>query len=177
MSSQAVADELKINKAIFPGLQGGPLVHVIAAKAVAYGEALQPEFKEYARQIVKNAAALADAMIDRGFTLFSGGTDNHLILVDLRPIGVTGKEAEESLDVAHITCNKNAIPFDTTSKSVTGGIRLGTAALTTRGMNEKDMETIAEAIRLVLIEKTPAAVAKATEMVNELTEAHPLYRD
>lgn len=177
MSSQAVADELKLNKAIFPGLQGGPLVHVIAAKAVAYGEALQPEFKTYIRQVKTNAATLAQAMIDRGFTIFSGGTDNHLILVDLRPIGVTGKEAEDSLDLAGITCNKNAIPNDTTSKAVTGGIRLGTGALTTRGMNEKDMETVAEAIKLVLIDKTPAAIAQATQMVGELTEAYPLYRD
>jgi len=150
---------------------------VIAGKAVAYGEALRPEFKTYAKQVKANAARLAQAMIDRGFTIFSGGTDNHLILVDLRPIGVTGKEAEDSLDQAYITCNKNAIPNDTTSKSVTGGIRLGTAALTTRGMNENDMETVAEAIRLVLIDKTPAAIAQATRMVNELTEAHPLYRD
>ena len=176
MSSSDVASELKLNKAIFPGLQGGPLVHVIAAKAVCYGEALQPSFKEYAKQIKKNAAALAAAMIDRGFTLFSGGTDNHLILVDLRPIGVTGKEAEDSLDLAGITCNKNAIPYDTTSKSVTGGIRLGSAALTTRGMNEADMETVAEAIRLVLIDKSESAIATASKMVNELTEAHPLYR-
>lgn len=177
MSSQAVADELKINKAIFPGLQGGPLVHVIAAKAVAYGEALQPEFKTYAKQIKANASALAQAMIDRGFTIFSGGTDNHLILVDLRPLGISGKEAEENLDQAYITCNKNAIPNDTTSKAVTGGIRLGTAALTTRGMNEKDMETVAEAIKLVLVDKTPASIAQATQMVHDLTEDHPLYRD
>ena len=176
MSSSDVATELKLNKAIFPGLQGGPLVHVIAAKAVCYGEALKPEFKEYAKQVKKNAAALAAAMIDRGFTLFSGGTDNHLILVDLRPIGVTGKEAEDSLDMAGITCNKNAIPYDTTSKSVTGGIRLGSAALTTRGMNEADMEKVAEAIRLVLIDKSEAAIATASKMVNELTESHPLYR-
>ncbi len=177
MSSQAVADELKINKAIFPGLQGGPLVHVIADKAVAYGEALQPEFKTYAKQIKANASALAQAMIDRGFTIFSGGTDNHLILVDLRPLGISGKEAEENLDQAYITCNKNAIPNDTTSKAVTGGIRLGTAALTTRGMNEKDMETVAEAIKLVLVDKTPASIAQATQMVHDLTEDHPLYRD
>ena len=176
MSRQKVADELKLNKAIFPGLQGGPLVHVIAAKAVCYKEALQPEFKTYAKQIKKNASALAAAMIDRGFTIFTNGTDNHLMLVDLRPIGVTGKEAEENLDLAGITCNKNAIPHDTTSKSVTGGIRLGTAALTTRGMNEKDMETVAEAIKLVLIDKTPQAVEKATEMVNKLTEEYPLYQ-
>ena len=177
MSSNAVADELKLNKAIFPGLQGGPLVHVIAAKAVCYKEALQPEFKEYAKQIKKNAARLAQAMIDRGFTIFSGGTDNHLILVDLRPIGVTGKDAEDALDAANITCNKNSIPNDTTSKSVTGGIRLGTAALTTRGMNEDDMDQVAEAIRLVLIDRSSAAVEKASKMVKDLTDSHPLYRD
>ena len=177
MSSQKVADELKLNKAIFPGLQGGPLVHVIAGKAVAYKEALQPEFKTYAKQVKKNASVLAQAMMDRGFTVFTNGTDNHLLLVDLRPIGVSGKDAEDQLDQAGITCNKNAIPHDTTSKSVTGGIRLGTAALTTRGMNEKDMETVAEAIKLVLIDKTAASVEKAAKMVNELTSAHPLYQD
>ena len=177
MSSQAVADEWKLNKAIFPGLQGGPLVHVIAAKAVCYKEALQPEFKTYAKQVKANAKALASAMMDRGFTIFSNGTDNHLLLVDLRPIKVTGKEAEDSLDLAGITCNKNAIPHDTTSKSVTGGIRLGTAAMTTRGMDEKDMETVAEAIKLVLIDKNPAAVEQAAAMVKNLTEAHPLYQD
>ena len=177
MSSQQVADELKLNKNVFPGLQGGPLVHVIAAKAVCYKEALQPEFKTYAKQIKANAATLAQALIDRGFTIFTNGTDNHLMLVDLRPIGVTGAEAEVNLDLAGITCNKNAIPHDTTSKSVTGGIRLGTAALTTRGMKEKDMETVAEAIKLVLIDKTPNAIDQATKMVNELTAAYPLYQD
>ncbi|MBQ9032947.1 MAG: serine hydroxymethyltransferase [Parasporobacterium sp.] len=177
MSSEKVAEELKLNKAVFPGLQGGPLVHVIAAKAVCYKEALQPEFKTYAKQIRKNASALASAMMDRGFTIFTNGTDNHLLLVDLRPIGVTGKEAEDSLDLAGITCNKNAIPHDTTSKSVTGGIRLGTAALTTRGMDERDMETVAEAIKLVLIDKTPAAIEEASKMVNKLTASHPLYQD
>jgi len=177
MSSQKVADELKLNKAVFPGLQGGPLVHVIAAKAVCYREALQPEFKTYAKQIKANAAALAGALMDRGFTIFTNGTDNHLMLVDLRPIGVTGVEAEDNLDLAGITCNKNAIPHDTTSKSVTGGIRLGTAALTTRGMKEKDMETVAEAIKLVLIDKTPAACEEAASMVRNLTEAYPLYQN
>ena len=177
MSSQNVADELKLNKAIFPGLQGGPLVHVIAAKAVAYREALQPEFKVYAKQVKTNAARLAQAMMDRGFTIFTNGTDNHLLLVDLRPIQITGKDAEDMLDAAGITCNKNAIPHDMTSKSVTGGIRLGTAALTTRGMKEQDMETIAEAIRLVLIDKSPAAVEEATKLVNGLTAAYPLYQD
>ena len=177
MSSQAVADELKLNKAIFPGLQGGPLVHVIAAKAVCYKEALQPEFKQYAKQVKANAKTLASALMDRGFTIFSNGTDNHLMLVDLRPVGVTGKEAEDCLDTAGITCNKNAIPNDTSSKSVTGGIRLGTAALTTRGMKEKDMETVAEAIKLVLIDRNPAATEHAARMVEDLTAAYPLYAD
>ena len=177
MASNDVAAELKLNKAIFPGLQGGPLVHVIAGKAVAYKEALQPEFKTYAKQIIKNAAVLAQSMIDAGFTIFSGGTDNHLLLVDLRPLGITGKYAEDALDAAGITCNKNSIPNDTTSKSVTGGIRLGTGALTTRGMDEEDMKRVAEAIRLVLMDGSEAAVAAASQIVNELTEAHPLYRD
>lgn len=177
MSDGETATDLKLNKAVFPGMQGGPLEHVIAAKAVCFKEALSPDFKVYAKQIKKNASALAGAMIDRGFTIFSGGTDNHLILVDLRPIGVSGKDAEDRLDAAGITCNKNAIPNDTASKAVTGGIRLGTAALTTRGMNESDMERIAEAIRLVLRDGTDAAVSQASEIVNALTEAYPLYKD
>lgn len=177
MSDDETATDLKLNKAVFPGMQGGPLEHVIAAKAVCFKEALSPDFKVYAKQIKKNAAALAAAMIDRGFTIFSGGTDNHLILVDLRPIGVSGKDAEDRLDAAGITCNKNAIPNDTASKAVTGGIRLGTAALTTRGMNEADMERIAEAIRLVLRDGTDAAVSQASEIVNALTAAYPLYKD
>ncbi|MGI6071844.1 MAG: serine hydroxymethyltransferase [Lachnospiraceae bacterium] len=177
MSSNRIADELRLNKAIFPGLQGGPLVHVIAAKAVCYGEALRPEFKTYAKQVKANAASLAKSMVERGFSIFSGGTDNHMILVDLRPIGITGKEAEDALDLTGITCNKNPIPNDKTPKSVTGGIRLGTAALTTRGMDEKDMEAVAEAIKLVLLGKTSAAAKKAAEIVSSLTKAYPLYRD
>ncbi|MCF0229042.1 MAG: serine hydroxymethyltransferase [Parasporobacterium sp.] len=176
MASNEIAEKVKLNKAIFPGMQGGPLVHVIAAKAVCYKEALQPSFKEYARQIRKNAAALGQALMDRGFTVFSNGTDNHLLLIDLRPAGITGKDAENRLDQAGITCNKNAIPNDTASKSVTGGIRLGTPAITTRGCVEKDMETIAECIKLVLFENTPASIEQASKMVNELTEKYPLYR-
>ena len=175
MSSQAIADELKLNKSVFPGLQGGPLMHIVAAKAVCFKEAMQPAFKEYAKQIRLNATALAKAMMDRGFTVFSNGTDNHLLLIDLRPVNVTGLEAETQLDLAGITCNKNAIPHDTTSKSVTGGIRLGTAALSTRGLKEKDMETIAEAIKLVLIDKTQSAIDEAAKMVKKLTEEYPLY--
>lgn len=177
MSTQEFATANKLNKAVFPGLQGGPLMHVIAAKAVSFKEALQPEFKTYARQVRLNASALAQGLMDRGFTIFSNGTDNHLILVDLRPIGITGKAAEDALDAANITCNKNAIPNDTESKSVTGGIRLGTAALTTRGFDEQDMETVAEAIKLVLIDKSEASTEQAKKMVAELTGAHPIYRD
>ena len=139
-----------IDKAVFPGLQGGPLMHVIAAKAVAFREALLPSFREYAQAIVRNAAALADALAAEGFRVVSGGTDNHLLLVDLRPFGVTGKVAQEALDRAGITCNKNAIPFDPESPFVTSGIRLGTAALTTTGMDEPEMRRVAGFIAQVL---------------------------
>ena len=175
MSTAAFAEEHRIDKAIFPGLQGGPLMHVIAAKAVCYKEALQPEFKTYAKNIILNAQALSKGLIDRGIKVFTGGTDNHLMLVDLRPLGISGKEAEDELDEAGITCNKNAIPNDTSSRTVTGGIRLGTAALTTRGLKEADMETIAEAIRLVVSERTAASKEKAKEMISALTEQYPLY--
>ena len=175
LSDNETAARYKLNKAVFPGLQGGPLVHVIAAKAVCYGEALKPEFKEYAANVVKNAKALAGGLMDRGFDLFTGGTDNHLMLVDLRNLGITGKWAEDTLDLVGITCNKNAIPHDTLNKSLTGGIRLGTGAVTTRGMNEDDMETIAEAIKLVLIDRSPAANDEAKKLVDSLTEKYPLY--
>ena len=177
LSSNEFAAKYKLDKAIFPGLQGGPLVHVIAAKAVCFKEALEPEFKEYAANVVKNAKALSSALIDRGFTLFTGGTDNHLMLVDLRPLGISGKEAEDVLDEAGITCNKNAIPNDRSDRTVTGGIRLGTGAITTRGMNEADMETVAEAIKLVLIDADGASRAQAKRLVDALTEKYPLYRD
>src|SRR3954466_7787943 len=139
-----------IDKAVFPGLQGGPLMHVVAAKAVAFKEAQQPEFKTYAQQIVKNAAALADALAAEGFRIVSGGTDNHLMLVDLRPFGVTGKVAQEALDRAGITCNKNAIPNDPEKPFTTSGLRLGTAAVTTAGMKEPEMQTISSLIAEVL---------------------------
>ena len=132
-----------IDKAIFPGTQGGPLMHIIAAKAVCFGEALKPEFKTYQTQIVKNAVALADGLLAEGFDLVSGGTDNHLILLDLRSMGLTGKEMERRLDEVHITVNKNAIPFDPEKPFVTSGIRVGTPAVTTRGLVEADMKTIA----------------------------------
>ena len=177
MSSNDFAVDHKIDKAIFPGLQGGPLMHVIAAKAVCYGEALKPEFKTYAKNIIANAQALSEKLIDRGIKIFTGGTDNHLMLVDLRPLQISGKEAEDELDAAGITCNKNAIPNDTSAKTVTGGIRLGTAALTTRGLNTADMETIAEAIKLVVVDRTAASKAEAKRMVTELTEKYPLYEN
>jgi len=139
-----------IDKAVFPGLQGGPLMHVVAAKAVAFREALRPEFKDYAAQIVRNAAALADALSAEGFRIVSGGTDNHLMLVDLRPFGVTGKVAQEALDLAGITCNKNAIPNDPEKPFVTSGLRLGTAAVTTAGMREAEMVEISSLIAQVL---------------------------
>lgn len=162
------------NKAVFPGIQGGPLMHVIAAKAVCFGEALKPEFKEYQLQIKKNAKALADALLARGFNLVSGGTENHLMLVDLRSKGITGKECEKLLDAANITCNKNAIPNDPEKPSVTSGIRLGTAAVTSRGMKEEDMEVIAEAINL-LVTDVEANRETAMAMVKGLTDKYPLY--
>ena len=177
LSDSETAAKFNFNKAVFPGLQGGPLMHVIAAKAVCFREALQPDFKVYAENVVKNAKALAKGLTDRGFTLFTGGTDNHLMLVDLRTMGVTGKEAEDILDEVGITCNKNAIPNDTQSKSVTGGIRLGSAAVTTRGLKEEDMEVMAEAIKLALADKTDASRAQARKLVDGLTEKYPLYAD
>ncbi|ABO51664.1 serine hydroxymethyltransferase [Desulforamulus reducens MI-1] len=165
-----------IDKAIFPGSQGGPLMHVIAAKAAAFGEALKPEFKAYQQQIINNAQALAKGLLERGFNLVSGGTDNHLILVDLRGTGITGKQAETLLDEVHITCNKNAIPFDPEKPFVTSGIRLGTPAVTTRGFKEKDMDKVAEIIALTLQEKdNPDTQEKARAMVKELCDKYPLY--
>ncbi len=176
LSSQAFADEHKLNKAVFPGIQGGPLMHVIAAKAVCFKEALEPSFKEYAKNIVINAQALANGLMKRGFRLVSGGTDNHLMLVDLQNKGVTGKETEKLLDSVHITCNKNTIPNDPASAFVTSGIRLGTAAVTTRGMNAADMDTIAEAIHLA-ISNPEANREQAMALVKTLTDKYPLYED
>ena len=167
-----------IDKAIFPGIQGGPLMHIIAAKAVAFGEALQPEFKEYQQDIVKNAKAFADELIKEGFRLVSGGTDNHLVLVDVRGQGLTGKEAEHLLDEVGITCNKNTIPFDPASPFVTSGIRLGTPAVTTRGFKEDDLREVARIIGLVL--KNPADEAKqaeAKQRVAVLCEKYPMYQN
>ena len=165
-------EKFNFDKAIFPGTQGGPLEHVIPGKAVCFKEALQPEFKAYQKQILANAQALANALMDRGVKLVSGGTDNHLMLVDLREEQVTGKDLEKRLDSAHITCNKNAIPNDPRSPFLTSGVRLGTPAVTTRGMKEEDMDVIAEAISLVI--KDEANVEKAKELVAGLTEKYPL---
>ena len=164
----------KINKAIFPGTQGGPLMHVIAAKAVSFGEALTPEFKDYQHRIVENAKALADALLAEGFDLVSGGTDNHLMLVDLRPMGVTGKELEARLDAVHITVNKNAIPNDPEKPFVTSGIRVGTPAVTSRGLGVEDMKTIAKLIAMTAkdFEGTKDEVRAA---VAELCKKYPLY--
>ncbi len=163
-----------IDKSIFPGIQGGPLMHVIAAKAVAFGEALKPEFKDYQDMVCKNAKVLAKSLTDKGFRIVSGGTDNHLICVDVTPLGLTGKEAENKLDEIGITCNKNAIPFDQNKPMITSGIRLGTPAVTTRGMVEKDMEIIAEIIYLGL-KDFDNNKDKCEKMVAELLSNYPLY--
>jgi glycine hydroxymethyltransferase len=165
----------EIDKAIFPGTQGGPLMHVIAAKAISFKEALTPEFKEYQKQIVKNAAKLAEELVKRGFRLVSGGTDNHLMLIDLRNKGLNGKQAETLLDEIGITVNKNTIPYDTESPFVTSGIRLGTPAVTTRGMKEEAMEEIAEVIALIL--NNPSAKKEAAARVKRLCERYPLYSE
>ena len=172
LCNQEAADKYNFNKAIFPGTQGGPLEHVIAGKAVCFKEALEPELKEYQQQIIKNAQALCKGLMARGVKIVSGGTDNHLMLVDLSQEEVTGKELEKRLDEAHITCNKNTIPNDPRSPFVTSGVRLGTPAVTTRGMKEEDMETIAEAIAMVI--KEEGAVEQARELVKKLTDKYPL---
>jgi glycine hydroxymethyltransferase len=166
----------KLNSNIFPGIQGGPLMHVIAAKAVAFKEALTPEFREYQGRIVKNAKALATALTARGFKLTSGGTDNHLMLVDLTETGLTGKVAEEALDRAGITVNKNGIPFDTRSPFITSGIRIGTPAATTHGLKEQEMELVAGFIADVLGNVEDAAkLAAVKTQVNALMQRFPLY--
>ncbi len=172
LCNQEAADKFNFNKAIFPGIQGGPLMHVIAGKAVALKEALQPEFKTYQEQILKNAKALCEGLMKRGVKIVSGGTDNHLMLVDLSETELSGKELEKRLDRAHITCNKNTIPNDPRSPFVTSGVRLGTPAVTTRGMVEEDMDKIAEAIALVI--ESEENVEKVQAMVAELTEKYPL---
>jgi glycine hydroxymethyltransferase len=161
----------KVNSRVFPGMQGGPLMHAIAGKAVAFGEALQPEFKDYARQIVDNCRALADGLLEGGLNLVSGGTDNHLILVDLIDSGVTGKELEDSLEAVGVTCNKNMVPNDPEPPTVTSGVRLGTAAMTTRGMGEDEMREIAE----IIVATTSGKTQGLRDRVAALTEAYPLY--
>ncbi len=173
LCNQEAADKYNFNKAVFPGIQGGPLMHVIAAKAVCFKEALSDEFKAYQKGIVENAQALCKGLMDRGVKIVSGGTDNHLMLVDLTNFDLTGKEVEKLLDMAHITANKNTIPNDPKSPFVTSGIRLGTPAVTSRGMNTEDMDQIAEAIALV-IKGGEAAVPQAREIVQKLTDKYPL---
>ena len=174
LSSKEFAEEHKLNKALFPGIQGGPLMHVIAAKAVCFKEALDQSFKEYGKNIIDNAQALAKGLQSRGLKIVSGGTDNHLMLVDLADKGLTGKEVEKWLDEAHITCNKNTIPNDPQSPFVTSGIRLGTAAVTTRGFNTDDMDQVAEAIAL-MVNDPEGNKEKATAIVKGLTDKYPLY--
>ena len=172
MSSAEIAKKFNFNKAVFPGIQGGPLMHVIAAKAVCFKEALSPEYKVYQENIVKNAKALCDGLLKRGINIVSGTTENHLMLVDLRGTGITGKEMEHLLDEANITCNKNAIPNDPESPFVTSGVRLGTAAVTSRGMNQEDMDLIAEAIALMVKDRNNKE--KAMAIVKSLTDKYPL---
>ena len=173
LCNQAAADKYNFNKAIFPGIQGGPLMHVIAAKAVCFKEALQPEFKEYQQQIIDNAQALCKGLMDRDIKIVSGGTDNHLMLVDLTSYNLTGKELEKLLDSVNITCNKNTIPNDPKSPFVTSGVRLGTPAVTSRGLKTEDMDQIAEAIAM-MIKEGEAAAPKAKAIVKALTEKYPL---
>ncbi len=170
--------EKKISKEIFPGIQGGPLMHVIAAKAIAFKLALADSFKQYQRQIVKNAKVLSECLMDSGITLVSGGTDNHMMLVDLRNLNITGKDAEKALEMAGITVNKNAIPFDTQNPTITSGIRIGTPAVTTRGMKENEMRTIAGWIVNVLKHiEDPEIIRKTRRQVMELCEGFPLYQE
>ena len=174
LSSEDMAK--KINSQIFPGIQGGPLMHVIAAKACAFGEALRPAFKAYSHQVVRNAAVLAKVLMDGGYSLVSGGTDNHLMLMDLTAKDFTGKDAEHALDLAGITVNKNTVPFETRSPFITSGIRLGTAALTTRGMKEADMETVGRFIVTVLDHiKDEAVIEKTRKEVEDFARSFPLF--
>ena len=175
LCNQEVADKYNFNKAIFPGIQGGPLMHVIAAKAVCFQEALQPEFKAYQEQVVKNAQALCKGLQNRGIKIVSDGTDNHLMLVDLTPFDLTGKAIEKLLDAAHITANKNTIPNDPKSPFVTSGIRLGTPAATSRGLKEEDFDQVAEAIAM-LIKEGESAIDAAQAIVKTLTDKYPLSK-
>jgi len=161
----------KVNSRVFPGMQGGPLMHAIAGKAVAFGEALQPEFKDYARKIIENSRAMAEGLLEGGVNLVSGGTDNHLMLVDLRGTGTNGKELEELLDRVGVTCNKNMIPNDPEPPTVTSGVRLGTAAMTTRGMGEEEMREISE----IIVRAVRGEIDGLRDRVSTLTDAFPLY--
>ncbi len=172
LTSNEINEKYNFNKAIFPGIQGGPLMHVIAGKAVCFKEALSDDYKAYIKQVVKNASTLASALTDRGFKIVSGGTDNHLMLVDLQNLGLTGKETEKYLDTVHITVNKNTVPNDPKSPFVTSGIRIGTPAITTRGANEEDMIVIADAIKTAVIDKDSD---KAIGLVDSIVKKYPLY--
>ncbi len=173
LANEEAAKKFNFNKAVFPGIQGGPLMHVIASKAVCFKEALSDDFKAYQKQIIDNAQALANGLMKRGVDIVSGGTDNHLMLVDLKSLGLTGKQAEKMLDEVHITCNKNTIPNDPQSPFVTSGVRLGTPSATTRGLKEEDMDRIAEAIALTL-KDFDANKEKAKAIVDEITAKYPL---
>ena len=173
LCSEEVNAKYNFNKAIFPGIQGGPLMHVIAGKAVCFKEALSQDYKDYMGRVVENAATLATALQDRGFDIVSGGTDNHLMLVDLKRLDLTGKEVEKLLDSVHITVNKNTVPNDPKSPFVTSGIRVGTPAVTTRGAVKEDMFTIADAFKAAILDKDNA---KAEELVKSITEKYPLYK-
>ena len=173
LATKEADEKYNFNKAIFPGIQGGPLMHVIAAKAVCFKEALTEEFKEYQKQIITNAQALCKGLMNRGIKIVSGGTDNHLMLLDLTNYDRTGKEVEKWLDAAHITANKNTIPNDPKSPFVTSGIRLGTPAVTSRGMKEEDMEIIAEAVAMI-IKEGEDKIEEAKALVKKLTEKYPL---
>ena len=174
LASAEANEKFNFNKAIFPGTQGGPLMHIIAAKAVCFGEALKPEFKTYQEQVVKNAKALAEAMVEEGFNLVSGGTDNHLILVDLQNMNITGKELQNRLDEVYITVNKNAVPNDPASPFVTSGVRIGTPAVTTRGLKEEDMKTIAKLIKMTITDFDTKADEIRAE-VTKICDKYPLY--
>lgn len=175
LANQEAADKFNFNKAIFPGIQGGPLMHVIAGKAICFGEALKPEFKAYQTQVVNNAKALSAALIDQGFDILTGGTDNHLMLVDLRNMDISGKELQNRCDTAYITLNKNTVPNDPRSPFVTSGVRIGTPAVTTRGLVEEDMKKIAELIHLIATDYEAKADYVRAE-VTEICSKHPIYR-
>lgn len=175
LANKEAAEKFNFNKAIFPGIQGGPLMHVIAGKAICLGEALKPEFKAYQEQVVKNAKALSAALIDEGFDILTGGTDNHLMLVDLRNMDISGKELQNRCDEAYITLNKNTVPNDPRSPFVTSGVRIGTPAVTTRGMVESDMKEIAHLIHMVATDYD-AKADEVREQVRAICGAHPIYQ-